>query len=175
MDYTITVSVLFEPRGWMIGRKIKNFLRKRREGDLILLIDDKIPNLPLLLATFKNYDRKQPGEFIGENPIYLLAPSIEYDGLSKIVHSRIKSPKEEGCRKRRINYVPNRFYSGTDAVDALRKEEGYNMEEFRIYAEFIKKGKLTGLNFNYGECLREEHKEIFEKIDRKHKAKCKVS
>lgn len=156
MDYTIKLSVFFEPKAWMINQKIKSFLRKRKEGDLILLIDDKIPNLAPLLTTFKNYDKEQPGEFIGKNPIYLLAPSVEYDDLTKIVNARIKNPKEEGYRGKRINYVPDRLYYGADAVDALKNEEGHNMKEFRIYSELIENNMIRGIEWDYSRNLLEE-------------------
>jgi len=52
-------------------------------------------------------------------------------------------------------------------VNALRNEEGYNMKEFRIYADLLEAGKLTGLNFDYEECLINEHEKFFEKIDRR--------
>ena len=168
MDYTIRVSMFFKPKAWMVDKKIRNFLRKRKEGDLVLLIDDKVPNLAPLLTIFKEYDQKKAGEFIGENPVYLLAPTVEYNGLRKIITPRIKNPEEVQHRKEAqyreggINYVPERFYYGTNAVDALRNEEGHNMKEFRIYAELIEKDmirKIAKTDWDYYYNLWKEFKQ----------------
>ncbi len=153
-NYTIKLIDIFNPEIWMVDKNVKNFLRKREKGDLVLLIDDKVPNLAPLLTIFRGHDKKQPWEFIGENPVHLLAPRIEYDGLSKIITPRIKNLEEEisNINERKIVYIPDRLYCGTEAVDALRNEEGPNMKEFRIYAELIEKDmmkKIAELDWDY--------------------------
>lgn len=149
MDYRINLTGFFEAKSWMLDKKLKKFLKSCKKGDLVMLIDDAIPNIAPLLTVFKNYNSSIPGEFIGKNPVYLCAPKVEYTGLKKIVTPRIKNPEGNQNIERRITYIPHRFYSEFEIIHALENEEGYNMKEFSLYEELIKKGSIKGISWNY--------------------------
>lgn len=145
MDYTIKVSIWFEPKQYLIKPKLVKFLKKSEETDLILLIDDGIPGVPLLLTLFKTYNSKKPGEFVGTDPVFLVAPNVQYHGMKKIITPKVSRAGKDLDEFGRIKYIPDLFYRNREAVNVLRNESAHNMNEFRIYADLLENEKLEGM------------------------------